>query len=380
MTQTIKTMVFSTILLVTINLTAQKEENLTENEQITQTINYYIEGTAYNYPEKLKMAFMPNANMFLDHNEKPLFVMTIEEYAEHVAKHSNTGDFNGRTTNILSIDRFGEIATAKLEVIVPSMEMRFIDFLLLKKLEDGWKIISKSAESEPTTEKGNKALLVLSNVAYQGNSNLAAGNSFLEVVIAYDEYQKANYHVDIISPLGDEVPLAYINPSDSLQLAYLYNPEFMYALKNTKRPNEINPNEYNIIQFTGGSAPIFDIPKNKEIQKIAMHIYEKNKGVIAAVCHGTAGIVNLKTSDGKYLVSNKNINGVPDSHETKKLPHYEHYPFIIEDVLKKRGGNFKHSKIRTPHMEVDGRLVTGQNSLSSKMVTIKSIEVNKKSN
>ena len=219
---------------------------------------------------------------------------------------------------------------------------------------------------------------MLSNIEYQGESDLAAGNSFSEVVIAYDEYQKAGYHVDIISPLGGKVPLAYINPSDSLQLTYLYAPEFMYALKNTKKPNEIRPDEYDIIQFTGGSAPIFDIPENEEIQKIAMHIYEKNGGVIAAVCHGTAGIVNLKTSEGEYLISNKNVNGVPDSHESKNLPHYLHYPFIIEDVMKERGAIFKHSEIRTPHMEIDGRLVTGQNSLSSEMVTKKSIEVRKK--
>ena len=99
---------------------------------------------------------MPKANMFLDHKEKPLFVMTIEEYTEHVAKHSKPGEFNGRTTNILSIDRFGEIATAKLEVIVPSFEMRFIDMLLLKKLEDGWKIISKPLKVNQVPKKGIK--------------------------------------------------------------------------------------------------------------------------------------------------------------------------------------------------------------------------------
>ena len=115
-----------------------------EKDQIKKVIESYAIGTAYNYPEKIKSAFLPKANMFLDHNEKPLFVMTVEEYAAHIAKHSEPGKFNGRTTNILSIDRFGEIATAKLEVIVPSMEMRFIDFLLLKKLEDGWKIIQQN--------------------------------------------------------------------------------------------------------------------------------------------------------------------------------------------------------------------------------------------
>jgi len=209
----------------------------------------------------------------------------------------------------------------------------------------------------------------------QGSSNLPAGNSFSEVVIAYDVYQKSGYHVDFVSPLGGQVPLSYINPNDSLQLDYLYNSDFMYALKNTKSPTNINPDNYDIIQYTGGSAPIFDIPQNEAIQNIAMHIYEENKGVVAAVCHGTAGIVNLKTSNGAYLVAGKNVNGVPDSQEAKNLPHYKEYPFIIEQILEERGATFLHSEAGNPHMETAGRLITGQNSLSSEMVSKKSIEV-----
>ncbi len=361
------------LLFLTFSFKVQSQET-TEEAQITAAINDYIEGTSYNYPEQLQQAFMPGAQMFLDHKDKPLFIMTIEEYAERVGK-SEAGVFNGRVTNILSIDRFEGIATAKLEVIIPGLDRNFVDLLLLKKLEDGWKIISKTAASVDGNKTGQKVLLVLSNATFQGNSELAAGNSFSEVVIAYDEYYKAGFYVEMMSPLGGQVPLVYINPSDELQLYYLYNADFMYALKNTKKPTDINPADYNIIQFTGGSAPMFDIPENKAIQDIAMHIYEKNNGVIAAVCHGTAALINLKTQDGEYLVKGKNVNGVPDSHESKELPHYEHYPFIIEEVLKERGGNFKHSDIRSPHIEVDGQLVTGQNSLSSKMVTQKSIEV-----
>ena len=193
-------------------------------------------------------------------------------------------------------------ATAKLEVIIPSMNRRFIDMLLFKKLDDGWKIISKTATSEPSPRTGKKVLMVVSSATTQGNADLPAGNSFAELAIAYDEYYKAGYHIDIVSPKGGQVPLAYVNPADSIESQYLYNADFMYALANTRTPADINPDEYQIVQFTGGSAPIFDIPQHLEIQDIAMHIYEKNEGVIAAVCHGTAALVNLKTSDGKYLV------------------------------------------------------------------------------
>lgn len=368
-----KIILFTLLVIVGQTVLAQ-----TEQAQIKAAINGYIIGTSYNYPDSIIAAFMPGANMFLDHNDHPLYVMKVEEYASRVGK-SESGKFNGRVTNILSIDQFEGIATAKLEVLIPSFGKRFIDLLLLKKLEDGWKIISKTAASEVSDRLVDKVLLVVSSATRQGDSDLAAGNSFSEVVIAYDGYQKAGYHVDIISPKGGKVALAYINPADSLQLHYLYDSDFMYALEHTKKPVDIDANDYKIIQFTGGSAPIFDVPQNKAIQDIAMHIYEKNNGVIAAVCHGTAGLVHLQTTDGKYLVDGKNVNGVPDSHESKKLPHYQHYPFIIEELLKERGGQFKHSAIHASHMEVAGRLITGQNSLSSEMVTKKSVEVSQNS-
>ncbi|MEM9528273.1 MAG: nuclear transport factor 2 family protein [Bacteroidota bacterium] len=360
------------LLLSTLLLSGQTEEALIE-----ATINQYIEGTSFNLPDKIKAAFLPEANMFLDYKDQPLYVLKVEEYADRVAKQE-AGKFNGRVTNILSIDRFAGIAAAKLEVIIPSFGRRFIDLLLLKKLANGWKIISKTAGSEPSERTASKALLVVSNATHQGESALSAGNSFSEIIIAYDEYQKAGYHVDIVSPKGGKVPLAYVNPADSLQLHYLYDKDFMYALANTHSPTEIQPEAYDIIQFTGGSAPIFDVPQDNNIQRIAMHIYEQNQGVIAAVCHGTAGIVNLQLANGSFLVAGKKVNGVPDAHESKHLPHYAHYPFIIEEVLKQRGGQFHHSPIGTPHLEVDGRLVTGQNSLSSASVTRKSIEISKR--
>lgn len=368
-----KNLFFTVFVLISLMVIGQNDTYL-----IRQVIKTYDKGTAYNYADRIKDAFIPGANMFLDHKDKPLFVMKVEEYADRVDSNQK-GNFNGRITNILNIECFGGIATAKLEVLLPEANLRFIDFLLLKKLEDGWKIISKTAGSETTEVTGNKALLIVSNSKMQGDSDLPAGNSFSELVIAFDEYKKAGYHVDVVSPQGGKIPLAYINPSDSLQLRYLYDGDFMYAIGNTRKPNEINPEIYSIVQFTGGSAPIFDIPQNIELQDIAMKVYGNN-GVIAAVCHGTAGIVNLKTEDGQYLVENKRVNGVPDSHESKQLPHYEQYPFIIETLLKERGGSFYHSKIGTPHMEVDGRLVTGQNSLSSEMVTKKSIEISKELN
>ena len=221
-------------------------------------------------------------------------------------------------------------------------------------------------------------LIVTSNATNSEQADFSTGNSFSEVAIAYFEYQAAGYHVDFVSPKGGEIPLAYINPNDSLHMAALYNPEFMYAISHSKKPSQVNPDEYDIMLYTGGSAPIFDIPENTAIQDIATHIYENNQGIIAAVCHGTAGIVNIKTSDGKYLIANKKVNGFPEAFENKNSALYQHFPFIIEKAVEERGGNFEYGEKAKAYHVVDGRLVTGQNFQSSKLVAEQSIALSRK--
>lgn len=48
------------------------------------------------------------------------------------------------------------------------------------------------------------------------------------------------------------------------------------------------------------------------LQDIAMQVYERNGGVVSAVCHGTAGIANLKLANGQHLVPGKCISGYPE--------------------------------------------------------------------
>ena len=121
---------------------------------------------------------------------------------------------------------------------------------------------------------------------------------------------------------------------------------------------------------------MFGVPENKNIQKIAITIYEKNRGVVSAVCHGSAGIVNLKTSNGEYIYKGKNVNGYPDKFERLGAAYYKEFPFSIEHVLIKNGGKFSYSqKNRDQYYQVDGRLVTGQDPSSAKIVAQKIIEI-----
>ena len=129
-------LVFFTVCTVTI---AQSEE-----EQIKTAINKYIEGTSYNKPNTIKEAFYEEANLFLSHKEKEIWIVPIKEYASWFEKKERA-KFNGRLGNILFIDQENDIAMAKAEILAKGKDIRYVDIFLLKRIKGEWKIISKAA-------------------------------------------------------------------------------------------------------------------------------------------------------------------------------------------------------------------------------------------
>ncbi|HIX01641.1 MAG TPA: type 1 glutamine amidotransferase domain-containing protein [Candidatus Ligilactobacillus excrementigallinarum] len=158
-----------------------------------------------------------------------------------------------------------------------------------------------------------------------------------------------------------------------LDWEYYQNSSFMSRLGNTLAADSITPDDYNVIYFTGGHGVIWDFPDNEKLQSIAMSIYNQG-GIVSSVCHGAAGILNLKTSDGKYLIDGKKVTGFSNSEEKEvQLDHL--VPYLTEDELVKRGASYEKSANNWESFAVaDGRLITGQNPASGKAVAQKVIE------
>lgn len=361
-------LLFIILCIVNTSLFSQTDKNTIET-----TLLNYIEGTSNNKSELIEKAFFPKANLYLENKEKELWIVPISEYSNWF-KNGNQGQFNGRVGNILSIESYNNIAIAKAEILLPNKNMKFIDMFLLKKIKNEWKIISKSASSEQSNQTGDRILFIVSNAHYHGNSKLPTGNSFSEIVNAYDVFKNAGFQVDFVSPEGGSIPLAYINTSDSLHKKYLYEQDFMYALKQTKKPSDIRPENYCAVHYIGGGSAMYGVPVNSEIQNLSMTIFEEHNGIISSVCHGTAGIVNLKTKDGKYLVNGKTISGYPEAYEKEGAEYFKQFPLLIQKTIGERGGTFKYSPRNTVHVEVQGNVITGQNYLSSRYVALKIIE------
>lgn len=346
----------------------------TDHQQIEQTLSNYIEGSSFNRTEQIKSAFYRDANLYLSKKEKDIWVVPSNEYATWF--ENNTRDeFNGRIGEIVSIDIDGDIAQAKVDIIIPKRNIVYTDLFLLKVVAGDWKIIGKTASSESSNRTGERILFIVSSATVHGDSDLPAGVSYSEVVKAYDTFSKAGYTIDFVSPKGGAVSLSYVTTTDDLHKNYLYDPDFMYALAHTKTPNEISAADYRAVHYIGGSNAMYEVPMNEDIQKISMEVYEQHGGVVSAVCHGTAGIAFLKTQDGEYLVKGKNINGYPEQYEAKERAYFKEFPFLIQETIEQHGGKFHVAPRNQAHVEVDGRIVTGQNHLSSELVALKTVEI-----
>jgi putative intracellular protease/amidase len=361
------------LLAMVLSILSHNVHALTTQQQITATLNNYIQGSSFNFPDQLSKAFNPGAELFLDGRDDKLRVMKAEEYVALFAKNP-PGQVNNRIGEILSIEAYGKTAIAKVEILMTKSERRFIDYFILKLINGEWKIASKAASAQASNLNGRRILMVLSNAHFHGDSDLSAGNSFSEIVDAYDTFKLAGFTIDFISPKGGAVPLGYINTSDNLQKHYLYHTDFMYALGHTKRPDEIITQNFEAVYYVGGSSTIYDVPQDTAIQKLVMKIYQQ-QGVVAAVCNGAAGLVNLVMPSGEYLVAGKNLTGYPHAYEAKDKAYYSHLPFSLQKTIEQHQGKFSVAKRGTVNAVVDGRLVTGQNRYSAKLVAQKTIDL-----
>lgn len=369
--------VFILFLHPSSNATPFAAANQQSVSAIQEVLRDYIEGTSYNRRLQIAKAFNPAADLLLEKEGQAFAKVSVAEYLDWY-KPENQGKFNGRIGEILQIDVSGDLATAKAEIIIPHQQRRYIDTFLLKNINDQWQIISKAAVKQSSAQNGARILFILSSAHYHGNSKLPAGASFSEIVNAYDRFKQAGYTVDFVSPEGGAIPLAYIDTSNALHKAHLYNSDFMYALKHTKRANQLQAQDYRAVHYIGGSNAMYGVAEDADIGRLVMEIYEQHNGIISSVCHGTAGIVHLKTKDGKYLVEGKRITGYPEDFEKANAEYFKQFPFLIKQTVMKHKGSFHFDKPNGPYVEVDGRVVTGQNFLSSALVADEIIKQLKK--
>lgn len=208
-----------------------------------------------------------------------------------------------------------------------------------------------------------KVLFVVTSHDRLGDTGRKTGVYLSEVTHVWHVLKEAGCAIDFMTPKGGQPPVDGADSSDSINQAFVGDADAQRRFNNSSSPGQVTPADYAAIYFAGGHGTMWDFPDNEALARLAAQVYEAG-GVVAALCHGVAGLVNVKLSNGKYLVEGKTVSSY--TNEEEELAGVTRVvPFLLESRLVERGARHRKAAPRQAHVEVDERLVTGQNPASA---------------
>ena len=213
-----------------------------------------------------------------------------------------------------------------------------------------------------------KILCVVTSNKVKGATGIPTGFWLSELTHPMAKFEAAGFETVIASIKGGKPPIdpSSLSSIDVVNKKFLDDGNFQRKLNNSLKLEEVNPADYAAIFFAGGHGVMWDFPDSAAIDKVTREIYEKG-GVVSAVCHGPAALVNVKLSDGNYLVAGKNLTSFTNGEESDAEA-TDIVPFLLESKLIERGAKHHPAENWSNNVVVDGRLVTGQNPASAASV------------
>ncbi|MEG1186348.1 MAG: type 1 glutamine amidotransferase domain-containing protein [Bacteroidales bacterium] len=210
--------------------------------------------------------------------------------------------------------------------------------------------------------KNNKVLFIISSHGKMGDTDEKTGWWISEASHPWKILHQAGYEVDFASPAGGPTPMTGEDPKDVINKEFLENTEIQRKLQNTLRPDEVNIDNYGAIHYVGGHGAVWDFPDNTELAKLTAKLWEQGK-IVSAICHGVAGLLNVKLRGGDLLIKNRNLTSFTDMEE-KLIHKCDIVPYLLQCELMLKGAIFHITKPWGDNVQVHERLITGQNPQS----------------
>jgi putative intracellular protease/amidase len=204
-----------------------------------------------------------------------------------------------------------------------------------------------------------------------GDTGHATGSWVEEVAAPYYILADAGVDVTIASIAGGKVPFDPNSEKPDAVKAeaaqrFLKDAAVQAVLQTTLALESLNPAEFDGIFLPGGHGVVWDLPQS-EILASWLQNYDSAGKIIAAVCHGPAGLTGATRADGKPLVAGRKVTGFTNAEE-EAVGLSKVVPFLLESKLRELGGVFESGGDWQPYAVQDGHLITGQNPMSSELV------------
>ena len=211
-------------------------------------------------------------------------------------------------------------------------------------------------------------LMVLTSHGELGDTGKKTGFWLEEFSAPYYTFLDADVRVTIASPKGGQPP---IDPKSDLpenQTEFTRRLQADAAaqskLANTRKLENVAADGFDAIFFPGGHGPLWDLAGNATSIELVEGFVSDDKPV-CAVCHAPAVLLDVRGKDGRYLVTGKRVTGFTNAEE-EAVGLTAIVPFLLENRLKLRDAIFSNAAPWAPYVQVDGKVVTGQNPASSR--------------
>jgi putative intracellular protease/amidase len=217
-----------------------------------------------------------------------------------------------------------------------------------------------------------KVLIIVSNAHAIGPQGRRTGIFLPEVAHPFAEFSRAGYQIDFASltretPFLDALNLA----GDPDNLSFLVGVGWS-TMQKAKKLSDVDVSHYDAIFVPGGLAPMVDMADHPLLKQVVKETFERN-AVVGAVCHGPVSLLNVKLSNGRYLLNGMNVSSFTNEEEENYAK--ADVPFELETALTQQGAIFHKVGPWQAHSIADGNLVTGQNPASAKGVAEKMISL-----
>ena len=212
-----------------------------------------------------------------------------------------------------------------------------------------------------------KIALILTSHDQLGDTGHKTGFWLEEFAAPYYVFKDAGATLTLASPQGGQPPLDPASDKPDAQTdatrRFKQDPEAQRALAHTVKLGTIKAADFDAIFYPGGHGPLWDLAEDKDSIALIEKAYAAGKPV-AVVCHAPGVLRHVKAANGEPLVKGKPVTGFTNTEEAA-VQLTEVVPFLVEDMLKEKGGTYSKKADWQPYVVTAGNLITGQNPASS---------------
>ncbi|MDP5029987.1 MAG: type 1 glutamine amidotransferase domain-containing protein [Paraglaciecola sp.] len=212
-----------------------------------------------------------------------------------------------------------------------------------------------------------KILVIVTNHGTLGTTEQANGTYSPEITHALHVFTQNGFDYDITSIKGGKAPIYGTDiEGDSVNSEVLADTEFQNRMNHSIPINQVSVTDYAAIFYPGGFGLLSDLASNQEVASLAAKHYE-NGGVLAAVCHGPAGLLPIILSSGEKLLASHTVTGFTREEEID-YGTINDVPFLLEESLTRSASQYRKVQPWQEFVIEDGRVITGQNPSSAHAV------------